>query len=129
MTAHTAANAAIAPARNVFNRAMATTNESRLDNEEQIAATPEAKRVAVANANDKNFLALLDIANFWKDDLTVAEAGANHLLLGMARIQGEITSLNQPPAQNIPRTQRAPPAQISNALTCRRPRGRRSTKR
>jgi hypothetical protein len=116
MRAHTAANAAIAPARNVSNRAMATASTSccRLDNDEQMAALLEAERAAVASADKENFLALLDIANLRKDDLTAAEAAANHLLLEMARIQREITSLSQPPAQSIPRTQRASPAQISH---------------
>jgi serine phosphatase RsbU (regulator of sigma subunit) len=112
LAAHTVANAAIAPARNVFNRAVDAANESRLAHELQEAATPVAERAAVADANNETFSVLLQTANLSKEELTVAEDGANNLILEMARIQNEITSLTQPPAPSIPRTQRTPPPQI-----------------
>ena len=52
MAAHTAANAAIAPARNIYTHAMQTANDSRVDEGgEQLVAMPPAEQAAFIKAN------------------------------------------------------------------------------
>ena len=123
MAAHTAANAAVAPAQAEYTHALRVANESAIT-EDMVNAQPEDDRVTFRRVAEDTFIELLEVSNQKQDELKAFELAAGNLLMDMANIQREITKLNLQTAQDPPQTRREP-LQLYRQPTNEKPRRQR----